>query len=136
MFRNPLKETFCCSTVPLGFFIFFFQGHFSWVNVCCHGDYLGLDLRNEGQSLCSCCTTFILMQFSLSFDWASGLFFGCYAVDRCDTIRTDYLLIQSALTSYLHLIFGQISGLFSQRKVSEYFLYIFFLTHISINAPG
>lgn len=29
--------------------LFFSQGHFSWVNVCCHGDYLGLDLHTEGQ---------------------------------------------------------------------------------------
>lgn len=59
---------------------------------------MGLDLHNEGQSLRSCCTIFILMQNS--FDWVSSLF-GCYAVDICDTIHashTDYLFIHSTFT--------------------------------------
>lgn len=66
------------------------------VNVYCQGDYLGLDLHNEGQSL-------MLHYFHpnaiLFLIWVSSLF-GCYAVDICDTIHvshTDYLFIPTSL---------------------------------------
>lgn len=100
MFCNPQRKKSAvarCYWDSLFFLFFFFPRTLHLVNVYCQGDYLGLDLHNEEQSLCSCCTIFILMQFCFSFDWVSSLF-GCYAVDICDTIHashTDYLLIHS-----------------------------------------
>lgn len=134
------KERFCCCLEPPGFFIFPPRTLHS-VNVCCHGDYSGLNLQNEGQLPCSRCTTPTLMQSCFSFDRTSVflfvcfLFLRCYPVNKCDAFHADYF------TSSLTSVWGGFKTLHSVESdwlvPGLLFFFLFFLCmHISKKAHG